>query len=153
MESLAAPGGAPAASASTVVRIGALELRFLVDEVQSAGSLVTFEFVVPPGARVPAPHYHVAVDEAVYGLSGTLTSMLDGVAHPIGSGDSLFIPRGRVHHHANQGDQVARALIVMSPGLIGRTYFQEVAALAAGPGRPDPARLAEIMARHGLITV
>ena len=36
------------ARAGDVVRIGSLELRFLVDETRGSGSLVMFEFVVLP---------------------------------------------------------------------------------------------------------
>ncbi len=48
-----------------IVRIGSLELRFLVDETQGTGNLVMSEMLVPPNARVPAPHYHREVDEVV----------------------------------------------------------------------------------------
>ena len=51
------------ASSNAIVKIGALELRFLVDENQGSRNLVMFEFVVPPKARVPVPHYHRDVDE------------------------------------------------------------------------------------------
>jgi quercetin dioxygenase-like cupin family protein len=133
-----------------VVRLGAMELRFLVDETDGAGEMVMFEFIVPEGARVPAPHFHESVDEAVYGLEGRLTSRRDGELHEIGPGDTLFIPRGAVHHHENRHGGTAKVLIVLTPGRIGRRYFEEVAALiAAGP--PDPAAMAAIMQRHGLV--
>jgi quercetin dioxygenase-like cupin family protein len=138
------------AATGQVIRIGAMELRFLVDEHQGAGDMVMFEFAVPPEARVPVAHFHESVDEAVYGLSGTLTTTLDGVRHEVRAGDVVFVPRGAVHHHANLHGETARALIVMTPGSIGRRYFEEIAAEAAG-GRPDPARLGEIMRRHGLV--
>ncbi len=134
-----------------IVRLGDLELRFLVDETQGEGDLVIFEFAVPPGARVPAPHYHRDVDEAVYGLEGTLTTMVDGEAHEIGIGDAVFIPRGKVHHHRNESQQSARVLIVLTPGSIGRRYFEEIAQVANGPAKPDLARIKEIMLRHGLV--
>jgi hypothetical protein len=57
------------ARSDDVIRIGSLELRFLVDEIRAAGSVVVFEFVVPPNARVPAPHYHREVDEMVASTS------------------------------------------------------------------------------------
>jgi quercetin dioxygenase-like cupin family protein len=134
-----------------IVAIGALELRFLVDETDGKGDLVMFEFSVPPEAKVPAPHYHVAVDEAVYGLAGKLTSIVDGVEHDIGPGEWLFIPRGAVHYHRNQHGETAKALIVLTPGSIGRRYFEEMADALAGPGRPDPERMKSIMVRHGLV--
>jgi quercetin dioxygenase-like cupin family protein len=139
------------ASSGKVVRIGALELRFLVDETQGAGDLVMFEFVVPAEARVPAPHFHRDVDEAVYGLEGTLTTTVDGRKHEVRRGDAVLIPRGSVHHHENLHAEAARALIVLTPGSIGRRYFEEMAEEVNVPGKPDPARVKEVMLRHGLV--
>jgi len=134
-----------------VVRIGQLELRFLVDETQGSGDLVVFEFVVPTNARVPVPHYHERVDEVVYGLEGTLTTTRDGATHEIRAGDCIFIPRGSVHQHENLHQGTARALVVLNPGSIGRRYFEEAAEAVNGPGKPDPVRLKQIMQNHGLV--
>lgn len=134
-----------------VVRAGDMELRFLVDETQGSANLVMFEFIVPAGARVPVPHYHREVDEAIYGLEGTLTTMIDGHTHEVGVGDTVFIPRGSVHHHQNLHQETARALTVLTPGSIGRRYFNEVAEVVNVPGKPDLAKLKEIMLRHGLV--
>ncbi len=139
------------ASSGKVVRIEAMELRFLVDEAQGSGDLVMFEFAVPAAARVPAPHLHRDVDEAVYGLEGTLTTMVDGRRHEVRPGDVVFVPRGSVHHHENLHAGTARALVVLTPGSIGRRYFEEVAEAVNVPGKPDPARVREIMLRHGLV--
>lgn len=134
-----------------IVRIGSLELRFLVDENDGNGGLVMFEFTMPPGARVPAPHFHEAVDEAVYALEGVTTTALDGGTHELRPGQSLLIPRGAVHTHENLHPETARALIVMTPGSIGRRYFEAVARETDRPGGPDLARVKAIMARHGLV--
>ena len=133
------------------VRIGGMELRFLVDETQGSGDLVIFEMVVHPNARVPVPHYHRNVDEVIYGLSGTLTGRVNGETHELRAGDCLRIPRGAVHHSENLHGETARALIVLNPGSIGRAYFEEIAKAVSGPDKPDPARLKEIMLRHGLV--
>ena len=134
-----------------VVRIGGMTLRFRVDETQGAGDLVMFEFEVLPKARVPVAHFHRDVDEAVYGLDRTLTTTVDGVRHEVRPGDVVFIPRGAVHLHENLHEHTARALVVLTPGTIGRRYFEEVAAEATAPGGPNPARMKDIMTRHGLI--
>jgi quercetin dioxygenase-like cupin family protein len=139
------------ASHTNTIRVGDFELRFLVDETQGSGNLVIFEFAVPPGARVPAPHYHREVDEAVYGLEGTLTTVVDGQAHEVGIGDTVLIPRGKVHHHRNESQRIARVLTILTPGSIGRRYFEELALVANGPGKPDLAKIKEIMLRHGLV--
>jgi quercetin dioxygenase-like cupin family protein len=136
---------------SNVVRIGSLELRFLVDETQESRSVVMFEFIVPPAAKVPAPHYHREVDEVVYGMGGTLTTTLDGYKHELRAGDALFVRRGLVHHHENLHSETARALVVLTPGLIGRHYFEEMAVEVSGPQKPDPTKIQNIMLRHGLV--
>lgn len=135
------------AMAGDIVRIGAMELRFRVETPE----LVMFDFTVPAEAKVPAPHYHESVDEAVYGLEGTMTTMVDGVRHEVRPGDVVWIPRGAVHHHANPHAETAKVLIVMTPGSIGRPYFEEVAAALRNPGPPDMAALLGIMRRHGLV--
>lgn len=140
-------------TAPRIVRIGALELRFHVDETDGAGDVVMFEFIVPPGARVPAPHFHEACDEIVHGLEGTMTTTLDGQTHEVRKGDVVFIPRGKVHHHANLHEDTAKAMIVIAPGTIGRHYFEEMAEAVSQPGPPDMARLHAIMRRHGLVPV
>ena len=135
------------AQADRVVRIGELELTFLVNE---EGATV-FECVAPPGARVPAPHYHRDADETVYGLEGVATVTVDGRKQLLGPGDAVFIPRGSVHHHENLHDGRSRILAVMTPGTIGRRYFEEMAEVINVPGKPDLAKAKEIMLRHGLI--
>jgi quercetin dioxygenase-like cupin family protein len=135
----------------SLLRLAAMELRFHVDENDGTGELVMFEFMVPPGARVPEPHYHVAVDEVIYGLEGTMTTMRDGERHEIRPGESLLITRGQVHHHANLADVPAKAMVVLTPGSIGRRYFEEIGEVVNVPGKPDLAKVREIMTRHGLV--
>ena len=135
-----------------VIRLGQLEIRFLLDEEDTDRRLTMFEFLVPPGARGPAPHHHEYIDEVAYGLEGVLTFTVDGKQTELGSGDHCFIPRGAVHHFLNAGQEPTRTLSVITPGRIGTAYFRDMAALLAG-GKPDPAAIAQVMLRHGLIAV
>jgi len=130
-----------------IVRIGELELRFLVTD---KGATV-FEFIVPSHARVPVPHYHQEADEILYGLEGILTITVDGRKQELGVGNAVFIPRGSVHHHENLHEGTARALAAMTPGTIGRRYFEEIAEVINVPGKPDLAKAKEVMLRHGLV--
>lgn len=136
-----------------IIRLGQIEVRFLLDADDTAGQMAMFEFCVPPGARVPAPHYHEAFDEAAYGLEGTLTFTVDGQPHLLGPGDHCFIPRGVVHHFVNAGTEPSRTLSVLTPARIGPAYFRDMAALLAAGGPPDPVRVAEVMRGHGLVVV
>jgi quercetin dioxygenase-like cupin family protein len=134
------------------IRIGAIEIRFLVDEGDSAGSVTAFECRIPAGAKAPVPHSHDAFDETVFGLGGVITYTVDGVDHEIGAGEALFIPRGVVHGFVNATDEEAVFLAMSTPGIFGPAYFREmgdvVAAAAGAP--PDTGALMEVMRRHGL---
>ena len=134
------------------IRIGGIAVRFLLEGEQTNGELAMFEFDVTAGTKVPAPHSHDGYDETIYGLEGTLTWSVDGDAHEVGPGEVLLIPRGAVHHFDNTGDADARALGVVTPGILGPDYFREMAevAAAAAGGPPDLAAIGAIMRRHGL---
>jgi quercetin dioxygenase-like cupin family protein len=133
--------------------IGQLELNFLLDGEDTTNTIVMFEFVIPPGAKVPIPHYHKEVDEVIYGLEGITTTTIDGNKVEINAGDRLFIPRGAVHHHDNKKEHTAKSLIIMTPASIGPAYFREMSEVIKPGIPPDPKRAAEIMIRHGLIPV
>lgn len=134
-----------------LIQIGMMEVRLLVDEDQSAGSMVMFEFVVPYQSRVPAAHYHEDVDEVIFGLSGTMTTTVDGERCEVRAGDTVFIPRGVVHTHENLHQETARALITMTPGLIGRRFFEEIASVINVAGKPDIEHIKEVMLLYGLV--
>jgi quercetin dioxygenase-like cupin family protein len=134
------------------IRIGQIEVRFLLEGTATAGSLAMFEFDVPINARVPIAHSHDAYDETIYGLEGVLTWTVDGRAHDVGPGEVLCIPRGVVHRFDNAGGADATMLGVVTPGLLSPDYFRELAALvsAAAGGPPDLSAIADVMRRHGL---
>lgn len=134
------------------IKVGPLAIRFLVEGEESGGSVAVFEFDVPAGARVPAGHSHDGYEETIYGLEGVLTWTVAGTPVDVGPGEALCIPRGVVHQFDNNGDVDARALAVVTPGILGPGYFREVAEIldAAAGGPPDFAALGEVMRRHGL---
>jgi quercetin dioxygenase-like cupin family protein len=134
------------------IKVGPHTITFLLESHESGGSAAVFEFEVPAGANLGAAHSHDRYDETIYGLDGVLTWTVDGVPTEVGPGEALFIPRGVVHHFDNLGDLDARALAIVTPGLLGPEYFREVAAIldAVTGGPPDPAAIAVVMRRHGL---
>ncbi len=115
--------------------------------------MVMFEFIIPEGAKVSMPHYHIEVDEVLYGLEGITTSTVDGHTVEIAAGDRLFIPRGTVHHHDNRHVGTAKTLVILTPASIGPAYFKELSELIQPGVAPDPQRTKEIMLRYGLIPV
>jgi quercetin dioxygenase-like cupin family protein len=141
----------PMTSASTEIQVGALGVRFLVEAADSNGSASVFECFVPAGSRMPVPHSHDAFEETIYGLEGVTTWTIDGETAEIAAGEAVCIPRGVVHGFDNRGTEDAKFLAIASPGLMTPDYFREIHdVLASAAGPPDPAKIAEVMRRHGL---
>ena len=136
---------------SHVVKVGQMEIRYLVDGAEKGG-LGLFEMKVPPGAPVPPAHSHTDNEECVYVLEGVLRYRVDDEARDLKPGDWMSTPRGSVHHFSNPGSETVRALVMMTPD-IGEQFFREVGALAAAGGPPDKAKLMAVMTRYGLVPV
>lgn len=134
------------------IRIGGIAVRFLVEGQASGGSVAIFEFDVAAGAKVPVAHSHDAYEETIYGLAGVLTWTVDGRRHEVGPGDALCIPRGAVHRFDNLHPADAKMLAIVTPGILGPSYFREMEAVvkSAAGGPPDPVAIAGVMRRHGL---
>ncbi len=141
------------ASSPDVIRVGAIEIRYLLHGEDTNGALVVFEATVPPNTRVPAPHRHVTYDETIYVLAGTCTFMVEGRESQLAPGQVLFIPRGAAHQFVNRGNDVVRFLATITPGVLSADFFREVGAELAAGGPPDLKRIADIMLRHGLQSV
>ena len=132
------------------IAFSGLELRFLRSKEETGGSLDLFEMTVQPSARMPVAHHHESWDETVYGLAGETTWRVDGSDIALAPGETLFIRRGVVHAFRNDGREPATCLCILTPGVLGPGYFRELAALVAA-GAPAPAKVKEIMLRHGLV--
>ena len=132
-----------------VVKVGQLEIRYLVDGAQEGG-LGLFEMKVPAGAHVPPPHSHTDNEECVYVLEGVLRYSVDEVTRDLKPGDWMSTPRGSVHHFSNPNSEPARALVILTPD-IGEQYFRDVGTVVNAGGPPDRARLVEVMTRYGLV--
>jgi quercetin dioxygenase-like cupin family protein len=135
------------------IKAGAIIIDFLMEAASTNGSVAMFEFTVPPGSKVPVPHYHENFDETIYGLSGVMTFTVDDKVVDIAAGETYFIPRGAVHGFNNLQQEDAKALAVITPALLGPIYFKEIAEIINAGGPPDVAKLKQVMTKHGLIPV
>ena len=86
----------------------------------------------------------------VYCLEGTLRTTVGGETRDLEPGEGRYTPRGVVHSFSNPGDNPARALFILTPD-IGAQFFRDVAAAANVAGGPDPANIAAVMNRYGLV--
>ena len=134
-----------------IIRIGQIEIRFLLEDKDTNGQLAMFEFMVSAGAKVPMPHSHERYDETIYGLEGVMTFTVNGKPKDIAPGETLFVPRGAMHGFNNLGQANAKALAVVTPALIGPAFFRETAAIVNAGGPPDLEKLKAVLTRHGLV--
>jgi quercetin dioxygenase-like cupin family protein len=133
-----------------IIRLGQIEINFLLEAKDTNDSIATFEFLVPVGAKVPIPHLHESYDEIIYGLEGIITFTVNGKITEVKKGETLFIPRGAVHGFNNLHQQDAKALAAVTPALIGPDFFKEVGVLIAAGGPPDIEKLKVIYSKWGL---
>jgi quercetin dioxygenase-like cupin family protein len=136
-----------------VIQAGAITIKFLLTKDDTGGALTMFEAIVPPNAGVGVPHYHRGWEETIYGIDGTTTMTVAGKRIDVKAGEALVIPRGVVHALKNETDRPARSLAVITPGVLGPEFFREIAAIAIPGAPPDPKKMADVMARHGLVPV
>ncbi|MET0546676.1 MAG: cupin domain-containing protein [Caulobacterales bacterium] len=118
-----------------------------VSPVEDGAAFLAAEIIIPPRCGPPM-HRHAADSECFYVLEGQITfGTPDGeiVAKP---GEFCFLPAGGAHSFRNDGDQNAKAFVVVSPGVAAHYFFGELD--RSLNGKVDVAAVAEIGARNGL---
>ena len=132
------------------LRIGAFQLTIKVTAAATQGAYCMVETLVAPRLLSP-PHEHVADDQLVYVLAGTIGFRTGDEEHVAGPGGSVFRPRKVPHALWNPTDEPARIIEITSPGTI-ETYFLEADALTRAGGADGEAirRLGE---QHGQVPV
>ena len=115
----------------------------------TAGGL---SFVVHPMAArtLGSPvHTHRHEDEFSFVLEGEVGFQGGDEVVTAGPGDLVLKPRGVRHAFWNATDEHARLLEVISPGGF-EGYFEQLGALLAAGGPPDPAALGAVAAQFAL---
>ena len=131
-----------------VIKLGRIEIRYLVDGAEKGG-LGVFEMKLPAGSIVPPPHSHADNEECMYVLEGTLRYSVDDETRDLEAGDWMFTPRGAVHHFINKTNETVRALVMMTPD-IGERYFVDVLSTIGAGGVPDRAKLVAVQSKYGV---
>ncbi|HVM32262.1 MAG TPA: cupin domain-containing protein [bacterium] len=91
-------------------------MEWLVEEASAPGAGMSLALMyVNPGAAAPA-HRHPNANESVTLLEGTLEQTVEGRAHVLEPGETLYVPAGAVHGVRNPGSREARAMVAYSTG-------------------------------------
>ncbi len=72
------------------------------------------EEILPPGCAV-RPHFHREIEEIYYILSGRGLMTVGEDQREVGSGDSVYVPRGARHTLENTGAEEIKLLLVCGP--------------------------------------
>jgi oxalate decarboxylase/phosphoglucose isomerase-like protein (cupin superfamily) len=149
------PGaGRSIAGASMTLKVGA----------DQSNAWSAFEALVTPGFDVGA-HLHRQAEEFFFILDGELDLLaFEPRSRAIGDwrtwesasarvmrggpGSAMFVPAGCPHAFANPGTATARMLFLVSPP--GHEHYLDELGTVIGQGRPDPAVIAEVRARHDI---
>jgi mannose-6-phosphate isomerase-like protein (cupin superfamily) len=107
-----------------------------------------------PAGFAPPPHVHQASDEMFLVLDGELDGLCGDRPWQAGPGSLVFLPSAIPHSFRVSQAGPGRIIVIVAPG-----GFDEFVAQAGTPAAdlrmpdpvpPDPARLAELAAAHGI---
>jgi mannose-6-phosphate isomerase-like protein (cupin superfamily) len=118
-------GDAPADYESYGVRY-----HYLANQQATDGDYGLYRVDLGPSAGGPGPHFHRAMSEAFFVLSGTMKlydgrDWLDSTA-----GDFCYVPPGGVHGFRNGAAEPASILMLFAPGAPREAYFEGFGQLA-----------------------
>jgi quercetin dioxygenase-like cupin family protein len=129
------------------------KIEFIRTAADTDGELLEFELELSPDGHVPGAHVHPEQEERFHVLEGTMTFRLGLKKIVAEAGETVIVPRGRVHKFANGGDTPARARVEVVPALDMEQLFETTVELAHEgntnrKGMPKPLHLALFVRRY-----
>ena len=116
--------------------------EYLATGDRTGGTLGVYRWRFGAEESGPAAHFHRAITESFYVLSGEV-QLYDGTGWRTGRpGDFLFVPYGGLHGF--RGGDHAEMLLMFTPGAPREDYFETLA--TTGPMTEE--EMAEFMLRH-----
>jgi quercetin dioxygenase-like cupin family protein len=127
-------------------------IEFIATARDTGGERLEFELTLTPDGHVPGAHVHPEQEERFHVLEGTMKFRLGLRTIVAGPGETVVVPRGRVHKFANGGDAPARARVEVVPALDMEQLLETTVELAyeghvTRKGMPKPLHLALFVAR------
>ena len=106
------------------------QYHYLANQQQTDGDYGLYRVDISPKGGGPGPHFHRAMSEAFFVLSGTV-QLYDGNDWIDGNpGDFLYVPPGGIHGFRNEADAPTSILMLFAPGAPREHYFEGFAQLA-----------------------
>jgi quercetin dioxygenase-like cupin family protein len=119
-------------------------VHYLATGATTNGQFGLYRWEMGPAPSGPDPHFHRAISESFYVLTGEV-SLYDGSAWRTGKpGDFFHVPEGGLHGF--KGANRSSMLLMFSPGAPREDYFETLAGLAEQPLSEE--ERVEFMLRH-----
>ncbi|MCQ4212660.1 cupin domain-containing protein [Streptomyces longispororuber] len=120
------------------------ETHYLATHESTGGEFGLYQVELGPKSAGAKVHFHRAMSESFYVLSGEL-ELYDGQKWVTGrTGDFLYVPVGGLHGFKNVTDEPMSMLMLFSPGAPREEYFERVAEMS----RRGADELKEFRIRH-----
>jgi quercetin dioxygenase-like cupin family protein len=101
----------------------------------------------------PELHIHFDQNELFYILKGSIGLQCGSDRMILKAGDSFMAPANIPHAYVTLGTEPAHMLNIFDPSGGTESFFSEYAPLVSVEGEPDPDKLAQAYARHGMKVV
>ncbi len=109
---------------------GLVKYHYLANQTATNGDYGLYRVDIGPKGGGPGPHFHRAMSEAFFVLSGTIR-LFDGNDWIDGRpNDFLYVPPGGIHGFSNDADEPTSILMLFAPGAPREAYFEGFAHLA-----------------------
>ena len=127
-------------------------ITFTQTAADTDGELLAFDMTLSVDGHVPGAHVHPEQEERFVVHRGTVQFRLGLKKIVAGPGDTVVVPKGRVHAFKNVGREDAKVRVQVTPALDMERLFETTVALAeAGAtnrnGMPKPIHLALFVRR------
>jgi quercetin dioxygenase-like cupin family protein len=127
-------------------------IEFIATAKDTDGERLEFELELTPDGHVPGAHVHPEQEEHFHVLEGTMRFRLGLRTIVAEAGDTVIVPKGRVHRFANGGDVPVRARVEVVPALDMEQLLETTIELAyegnvTGKGMPKLLHLALFVRR------
>lgn len=128
-------------------------ITFRKTAADTNGELLEIDLELSPDGHVPGAHVHPEQEERFHVTEGTMKFRLGLKTIVAGPGETVIVPKGRVHRFANGGDTVAKARVQVVPALDMEQLFETTVELAREgktnrKGMPKPLHLALFVRRY-----
>ncbi|RKT87695.1 Cupin domain-containing protein [Saccharopolyspora antimicrobica] len=109
----------------------ATSYHYLSTTASTGGEYGLYRVDMGPESTGPSTHFHKAISESFFILSGTMR-LFDGERWiNATSGDYLYVPVGGLHAFRNESGEPASMLMLFAPGAPREGYFEGLPELAS----------------------